>query len=108
MIVAVVQARMGSSRLPGKMLADLAGEPMLVRVVGRVARSTRVDRVCVATSDTPADDAIEKLCREREILCHRGALDDVLDRVVCAAREPARKSSSASCRRALKGSGSRR
>lgn len=83
---AVIQARMGSRRLPGKVLADLAGRPLLERVVERVRLAQRLDFVGVATSDRPEDDAIEHFCREREIPCLRGAEADVLGRVVEAAR----------------------
>lgn len=83
--VAVIQARMGSTRLPGKVLLDLAGEPMLARVVNRVQRARRLDQVVVAASNEPADDAIGDLCRARGWLCVRGSQDDVLDRYYQAA-----------------------
>lgn len=77
---AIVQARAGSSRLPGKVLEDIAGEPMLWRVVERVRRARRVDETVVATSDLPADDAVAALCRSRGVPCFRGSAEDVLDR----------------------------
>lgn len=83
--VAVIQARMGSTRLPGKVLLDLAGEPMLARVVSRVQRARRLDQVVVATTSEPADDAIDELCRARGWLCVRGSQEDVLDRYYQAA-----------------------
>ncbi len=86
MIVAIIQARMGSSRLPGKVLADIHGEPMLVRVVARVRQAKRVDKVALATSTAASDDAVAKLCEARGILCMRGSEDDVLDRYHAAAR----------------------
>lgn len=79
-IVAIIQARTGSTRLPGKVLTDLAGEPMLARVVARVARAARVDRVAVATTVEAGDDAIEALCASRGWPCFRGSVNDVLDR----------------------------
>ncbi|HVR30114.1 MAG TPA: glycosyltransferase family protein [Thermoanaerobaculia bacterium] len=79
-VVAIVQARMGSSRLPGKVLADLEGEPMLARVVARCTRATTVDRVVVATTTAAADRAIEEWCRTASVACTRGAEADVLDR----------------------------
>ncbi len=85
-VVAIVQARMGSSRLPGKSLAEIEGHPMLWHVVRRVQRANHVDRVVVATSTAPADDAIEKMCREIGVPCHRGSETDVLDRFYHAAR----------------------
>lgn len=84
-IVAIVQARMGSTRLPGKILLDLAGEPMLVRVINRLSRSEMVDDVVVATSDKPADDAIVALCRKHDWIFFRGSEEDVLDRYYRAA-----------------------
>jgi glutamate-1-semialdehyde aminotransferase/spore coat polysaccharide biosynthesis protein SpsF (cytidylyltransferase family) len=85
-VVAIVQARMGSSRLPGKSMADIEGKPMLLRVVDRVKRASLVDRVVVATSRQPADDAIEEMCRANAIQCYRGSENDVLDRFYHAAR----------------------
>lgn len=79
-VVAVVQARSSSERLPAKVLREIAGEPMLARVVGRASRARRVDEVLVATSDRPDDDAVEALARARGFRCVRGSLDDVLDR----------------------------
>jgi spore coat polysaccharide biosynthesis protein SpsF len=79
-IVAIVQARMGSTRLPGKALLDLAGEPMLVRVMNRLSRSEMVNDIVVATTNKPADDAIVALCRDRKWLYFRGSEEDVLDR----------------------------
>jgi spore coat polysaccharide biosynthesis protein SpsF len=76
---------MGSSRLPGKVLLDLAGEPMLVRVVNRLRRAA-ADEVVIATTEKPADDQIEDLCAQRGIACFRGSENDVLDRYYQAAR----------------------
>ncbi len=83
---AIVQARMSSRRLPGKVLCDLAGKPLLERVVERVRLARTLDFVAIATSDRPDDDAIEEFCVDREIACHRGPLDDVLTRTLEAAR----------------------
>ena len=85
-VLAIIQARMGSTRLPGKSLADIEGRPMLWHVIERVKRASLVDRVMVATSTNPMDDAIEAMCRERGILCYRGSEHDVLDRFYVAAR----------------------
>jgi spore coat polysaccharide biosynthesis protein SpsF len=85
-VVAIVQARMGSTRLPGKVLAEIGGLPMLVHVVERVRRCHEVHDVWVATTAEAADDAIERLCRERTYSFYRGSTQDVLDRYVQAAR----------------------
>ncbi len=85
-VVAIIQARMGSSRLPGKSLAEIEKRPMLWHVIQRVKRAKLVDRVVVATSTAPVDDAIEKMCRENDVPCYRGSENDVLDRFYDAAR----------------------
>jgi len=84
--VAIVQARMGSVRLPGKVLADLDGEPMLARCLNRAARAQSLDELVVATTTRPADDVLERLCAARGWPCFRGSEDDVLDRYYRAAR----------------------
>jgi glutamate-1-semialdehyde aminotransferase/spore coat polysaccharide biosynthesis protein SpsF (cytidylyltransferase family)/predicted dehydrogenase len=85
-VVAIIQARMGSSRLPGKSLAEIENRPMLWHVIQRVKRATLVDRVVVATSTAAADDAIEAMCQENGVHCYRGSENDVLDRFYVAAR----------------------
>ncbi|MBX3480487.1 MAG: glycosyltransferase family protein [Caulobacter sp.] len=84
MILAVLQARMSSTRLPGKVMMPLAGAPMLVRQIERVARSRRIDRIVVATSANPLDDVLEKTARREGIAVHRGPLDNVLERFLGA------------------------
>jgi spore coat polysaccharide biosynthesis protein SpsF len=84
--VGIVQARMGSTRLPGKVLRPLAGEPMLARCVSRLLRAKSLDRVVVATTTGADDDAIVELCRARGWPWFRGECDDVLDRYCGAAR----------------------
>lgn len=85
-VIAIIQARMSSSRLPGKVLLPIAGEPMLVRVVERAHRARLVSGVVVATTDDPSDDALETLCSTRGYPCYRGSLHDVLDRYYQAAQ----------------------
>jgi spore coat polysaccharide biosynthesis protein SpsF len=85
--VAIIQARMASSRLPGKVLLDLGGQPMLARVVERTRRASLVDQVVVATTSDPSDDPVEAFCRQRAYDCARGSLHDVLDRYYQAARQ---------------------
>jgi len=83
---AIIQARMSSTRLPGKVLLDIAGHPMLWHVVRRARKARLVDRVVVATSDRPEDDSIEAFCRQGHVDCFRGDESDVLDRFYGAAR----------------------
>jgi spore coat polysaccharide biosynthesis protein SpsF len=83
--VAIIQARMGSTRLPGKVLMNLAGEPMLARCVNRVVRAVSVDGVVVATTIESSDDPVEDLCRSRGWNFFRGSQGDVLDRYYRAA-----------------------
>lgn len=78
--VAIIQARMGSSRLPGKVLLDLYGKTVLGRVVERASRMTRVRDVIVATSNEESDDPVAEECRRLGVACFRGSEDDVLDR----------------------------
>lgn len=85
-IVAIIQARTGSSRLPGKVLRDIHGESMLARVVNRVRRARSLDELLVATSDCSADDLIVEECRRCSIPVFRGHERDVLDRYLRAAR----------------------
>jgi spore coat polysaccharide biosynthesis protein SpsF len=84
--VAIIQARIGSTRLPGKVLRDLAGSTVLARVVNRVRKFTLVDDVVVATSDRSADDVIVNECRRIDVAWFRGNEEDVLDRFAGAAR----------------------
>ena len=83
--VAIIQARMGSSRLPGKVLLDIGGEPMLARVVERARRARSLHEVVVATTLDEADDPVAEFCAGRGYPCYRGSLHDVLDRYYQAA-----------------------
>ena len=84
MILAILQARISSNRLPGKVLLPLAGAPMIVRQIERVSRAARIDKLVVATSDRAEDDELAKVVRREGIGVHRGPLDDVLARFVGA------------------------
>ena len=84
-VVAVIQARMGSTRLPGKVLMDLGGHPVLEWCTRACYAAPGVDEVWVATSKLKADDAIATWCRERGIPVWRGSETDVLSRFVGAA-----------------------
>ena len=79
-VAIVVQARMGSSRLPGKVLKNIAGRPMLSYQMERLRRVKRAKQLVIATSDQTPDDAIEKFCHREKIACVRGSEDDVLAR----------------------------
>lgn len=85
MNVCIIQARMGSTRLPGKILKDILGKPMLWHVVERCRASKRLHNVVVATTVNSEDDAVKKFCSEHSIPCFRGSADDVLERYYRAA-----------------------
>src|SRR5258705_2831659 len=83
--VAIVQARIGSTRLPGKVLTDLGGLPVLTWCVRAARAAPGVDEVWIATSTLPADDVIVKWCEDHDVDCWRGSETDVLGRFVgCA------------------------
>lgn len=86
MIAAIVQARMGSTRFPGKVLKDLCGHPVLWHVVTRVRYSRTVNRVIVAAPAGLLDDPIASFCEKERITCFRGNESDVLDRYYQAAK----------------------
>jgi spore coat polysaccharide biosynthesis protein SpsF len=78
--LAILQARMSSSRLPGKVMAPVLGEPMIGRQVERLRRARRIDKLVVATSTDPSDDPLAAYCGSLDLAVFRGSLDDVLDR----------------------------
>ncbi|MCC7012816.1 MAG: acylneuraminate cytidylyltransferase [Planctomycetes bacterium] len=84
--VAIVQARLAGTRLPGKVLMPIGTSSLLERVVERVLRMQRIDGLLVATTHAPHDDAIEHLCRSNGWACYRGADEDVLERLYRAAQ----------------------
>jgi spore coat polysaccharide biosynthesis protein SpsF len=86
LILAIIQARMGSTRLPGKVLLDIAGKPMLQWVFERSRLAKTVDEVVVATTTDPADDPVADFCWDRRYVFTRGSVHDVLDRFVRTAR----------------------
>jgi spore coat polysaccharide biosynthesis protein SpsF len=86
-ILAVLQARMSSSRLPGKVLKPIEGRPMLGRHIDRLKRCTMIDRLTVATSQEASDDPLAAFCASEGIACYRGPLADVLARFDGAARQ---------------------
>jgi spore coat polysaccharide biosynthesis protein SpsF len=85
--VAIIQARMASARLPGKVLLDIAGKTMLEWVTTRVRRASFITQVVVATTTGPKDDLIVRECQRLDIACYRGSELDVLDRYYRAATE---------------------
>jgi spore coat polysaccharide biosynthesis protein SpsF len=86
-VVAVVQARMGSSRFPGKMLAKLGDRELLSWVLARVCVAKELDQVVLATSTSRDDDQLVEVASSFKTLVVRGSQDDVLDRFVQAAKE---------------------
>lgn len=86
-VVAIIQARFASSRLPGKVLLDVGGRPMLQHVVERARRIPSVGRVLVATTTQTVDDAVARFCSQADIEVFRGHATDVLDRYYWAAKE---------------------
>ncbi len=85
--LAIIQARMASQRLPGKVLADIAGQPMLAWVVERSRLAETLDGVAVATTVDPSDDPVAALCEARGWAYTRGSMQDVLDRYYQAAKQ---------------------
>lgn len=86
-VVAIIQGRMSSSRLPGKILADIAGQPMLQRVFLRTSRAATVTQTIFATTTDPSDDPVAEYCDFSGIPFTRGSLYDVLDRYYQAAKQ---------------------
>ena len=86
-IISTIEARMGSSRLPGKSLKKITGKPMLELMIERVKKSNLIDEIVIATTKSTKDDPIELLARRLNVVCFRGSEDDVLDRVLNAAIE---------------------
>lgn len=86
MIIAVIQARMGSTRLPGKVLLPVLGKPLLALQIERVRRAKLVDQVVIATSGHPEDKPIVDLAQQQGVPSIRGSVDDVLDRYYQAAK----------------------
>jgi spore coat polysaccharide biosynthesis protein SpsF (cytidylyltransferase family) len=86
-VVAIIQARMSSHRLPRKVALDIHGQSLLERVVGQVRRARTVDEVVVATSTSDDDEIVALICRRLGAPCFRGSLADVRARYVAAARE---------------------
>lgn len=86
-VIAIIQGRMSSSRLPGKILADIAGQPMLQRVFIRTSRAASVSQTLFATTTDPSDNPVAEYCEFSGIPFTRGSLYDVLDRYYQTAKE---------------------
>ena len=87
MIGAIIQARMGSTRLPGKIMLPVLDKPILEHLINRVKKSSNIDEIIVATSINKNDDVIEKFCKSHQIKCFRGSEKDVLLRYFEAAKK---------------------
>jgi spore coat polysaccharide biosynthesis protein SpsF len=85
-VTAIIQARMGSTRLPGKVLKDVAGRPMIEQMMHRLSRAKRLNRIVAATSTTVGDDPLAELLYKNGILTFRGPENDVLSRYYEAAK----------------------
>jgi len=85
-IVATVEARMGSSRLPGKVLLPAGGVPLLGHLISRLRKVELIDEIVLATTSEPGDDILEKWANQHQILCFRGSSSDVMGRVLQAAK----------------------
>jgi spore coat polysaccharide biosynthesis protein SpsF len=86
-VVAIIQARLNSNRLPGKILLDIAGQPMLCRVVERTRLARAIHEVVVATTSDASDDVVVDLCVQRGYSWFRRSQFDVLDRYYQTARQ---------------------
>ncbi len=86
MILAILQARISSSRLPEKVLKPILGVPMLYRQIERILEARSFGKLLVATSVENSDDPVEEMCCKYGVECFRGNLDDVLDRFYQAAK----------------------
>lgn len=84
---AIIQARMGATRLPNKVLLPIVGYPILWHVVTRAKRAKTVNQVVIATSTNPENDSIEAFCQENQFTYYRGSENDVLDRFYQAAKQ---------------------
>lgn len=88
-VVAIIQARMSSTRLPGKVLTDICGQPLLKWLLNRIVSVKEIDEVVVATTTNPADDELQEWLNKESVICFRGSEDDVLDRFYWCAKERA-------------------
>ena len=85
-IIATIEARMASSRLPGKVLLQAAGKPMLEHLLNRLRAVPSLHGIVIATTENKADDVLEEFAKKMDIACFRGSEDDVMLRVISAAK----------------------
>lgn len=85
MICGIIQARVGSSRLPDKIFADIVGHPLIWHIINRLRKSEYLDEIILATTLNPVDDKLESWCVENNIKCYRGDEENVLKRFYDAA-----------------------
>jgi spore coat polysaccharide biosynthesis protein SpsF len=86
-VVAIVQARMRSTRFPGKVMREIVGKPVLWHVINRLKKAKFIDKIIVATTDSESDRAVIKLAEHLGIDSYAGSQDDVLDRYYQASKE---------------------
>jgi spore coat polysaccharide biosynthesis protein SpsF len=86
-VVLIIQARMSSTRLPGKSMLPLAGKPLVYRMVERLKKCKKIDEIVIATSDQPEDQVLVDLAKELAVSCFQGNLLDVRDRYLKAAEK---------------------
>lgn len=85
-VVALVQARMGSVRLPGKVMADILGKPLLWHIINRLQFAKRVDEIVIATTTKKQDEPIREMAKQYNIACFSGSQEDLIDRLYQAAK----------------------
>lgn len=81
MVLAVIQARMGSTRLPGKVLLPILGKPLVWRIYERLAKSSLIDKIVIATTTEASDDPLEAFAKSQNIGIYRGSVDDIVARI---------------------------
>ncbi len=86
MVAAIIQARLGSTRLPGKVLKDLNGKPLIKNIIDRINKCAMVDKILLATTVNSVDDELVDWCRSNNVDCYRGDENNVLDRYYEAAK----------------------
>ena len=96
-IYGIIQARMSSSRLPGKVIREIKGRPLLELLIQRIKYSKLLNGIVIAISTNEKDDIIEAYCNKNGINCFRGSEEDVLERIFLAAKSQGGKSITCKC-----------